>query len=156
MIGTDKNNLLHNLSLTNRQVVSLCKALANSLSRYIKLPNTQISKIIQSGGFLARHFGPLIKAGLSMMKNVLTPLPRNVLMPLGLTAAASTSSAETHKNILGSGASGTAILIISNKKMRKVMEIGKSLEVSSMLIKCVTQTIENEMENKKTDSLVCD
>ena len=122
----------------------------------MKLSKTQTSKLIPSGGFLGRRFGSLVKHGLSLMKTVLTPLPKSVLIPLGSTAAVSTTSAGIYRNILGSRASETAILIISNKEIRQTMEIGKSLEVSRVLIKCIAQTIEHKMKNKKADSLLCD
>ena len=51
MIGDDEINFPHKL-LTNRQVANLRKAFANYLSTDIKLSKTQISKMIQSGGFL--------------------------------------------------------------------------------------------------------
>ena len=68
------------------------------------------------------------------MKNVLMPLARSVLVPLGLTAAASTTDA-------GILRSGTTTLIISNKGMRDIMKIVKSLEDSDLLIKGITQTV---------------
>ena len=83
MIGTDETNFPYNLSLTGRQVASFYKSFAN-----IKSSRTQLSKIIQSDGFLGRLLGPLMKVGLSLMKNVLTPSAKNVLIPLGLTALA--------------------------------------------------------------------
>ena len=64
MIGdtNDENNFPHELLLTNRQVANLRKAFANKSSTDIKLSKTQLSKIIQSGGFLGRLLGPLLKA----------------------------------------------------------------------------------------------
>ena len=58
-----------------------------------------------------------MKVRLPLMKNFLTPLANSVLVPLGLTAAASVANAGIHKKILGSGASGsgTTPLIISNQ-----------------------------------------
>ena len=53
--------------------------------------------MIQSGGFLGRLFGPLLETGLPLIKNVIKPLAKNVLIPLGLTAAASTADAGIHK-----------------------------------------------------------
>ena len=99
MIGDsdDKINFPHELLLTNRQVANLRKAFANYLSTDIKLSKTQISKMIKSGGFLGRLLGPLIKTGLPLMKNVITLLAKSVLIPLGLTAAASTKDAGIHK-----------------------------------------------------------
>ena len=51
MVGDDETNFPHKLLLTNRQVANLCKAFANNLSTEIKLSKTQLSKMIQSGGF---------------------------------------------------------------------------------------------------------
>ena len=42
--------------------------------------------MIQSGGFLSRLLGPLLKTGLTLMENVIQPLAKSVLIPLGLTA----------------------------------------------------------------------
>ena len=99
MVGNpnDETNFPHELLLTNRQVANLRKAFANYLSTDIKLSKTQLSKMIQSGGFLGRLLGPLLKAGLPLIKNVIKPLSKSVLIPLGLTAAASAADAGIHK-----------------------------------------------------------
>ena len=97
MIGDNETNFPHKLSLTNRQVSNLCKAFANHLSADIKLSKTQLSKMIQSGKFLSRLFGPLLKIVLPLMKNIIKPLAKSVLIPLGLTAAASAAYAAIHK-----------------------------------------------------------
>ena len=89
--------------MTNRQVANLCKAFANYLSTDIKLSKTQLSKMIQPGGFLVRLVGPLLKTGLPLIKSVIKPLTKSVLIPLGLTAIASAADAGIHKKILGSG-----------------------------------------------------
>ena len=52
--------------------------------------------MIQSGGFLGRLLGPLLKTGLPLIKNVIEPLAKNVLIPLGLTAAALAADAGIH------------------------------------------------------------
>ena len=67
----DETNFPHKLLLTNRQVTNIRKAFANSLSANIKLSKTHLSKIIQSGAFLDRGLGLLLKTGLPLMKNVL-------------------------------------------------------------------------------------
>ena len=97
MIGDsdDKINFL-----TNRQVANLRKAFANKLSADSKLSKTQISKMIQSGGFLGGLIGPLLKTRLPLMKNVIKPLAKRVLIPLGLTVAASAADAGIHKKNL--------------------------------------------------------
>ena len=99
MIGNsdDETNFPHKLLLTNRQVANLRKAFANHLSTDIKLSKTQLSKMIQSGEFLGRFLGPLLKTGLPLMKNIIQPLPKSVLIPLGLIAAASAGDAGIHK-----------------------------------------------------------
>lgn len=100
MIRFDETNFSHNLLLTDRQVVSLLKSFTDKLSKYAELSRTQISIIIQSDKFLGRPLEPLTKVGLPLMRNILTPLAKSVLLPLGLTAAASTAEAGIHQKIL--------------------------------------------------------
>ena len=78
-------NFPHELLLTNRQVANIRKAFANQSSIDIKLSKTQLSKMMQSGGFLGNLLGKL--AGLLM--TLAMPLAKNVLAPLGLSAAMS-------------------------------------------------------------------
>ena len=103
MTGDNESNFPYNLLLTNRQVANLCKAFADKSSTNIKLLKTQLSKMIQSGGFLGKLLGPLLKSGLPLIKNVIKPLAESALIPLELTAAASAADAGIHKKILGSG-----------------------------------------------------
>ena len=137
MIGDDEANFLHKLLLTNRQVSNLRKTFANHSSTDIKLSKTQLSKMIQSGGFLGRLLGPLLKTGLQLIKNVIKPLAKSVLIPLRLTAAASAADAGIHLKILGSGhnrpSHNMTTLIISNNKMEDIIKIAKSLEDSGLL-----------------------
>ena len=70
--------------------------------------------MIQSRGFFGRLLGPLLKTGLVLMKNVITPLAKSVFISLGLTAAAAPVDAGIHNIMLGSE---TTTLIISNEKM---------------------------------------
>ena len=72
--SNDENNFLHKFLLTNTQVWRLHKAFANKSSSNIKLSKTQLYKIGQLGGFSVGHLGPLLKSGLSLMKNILKPL----------------------------------------------------------------------------------
>ena len=90
MIGNsdDKTNFPQELLLINRQVANLRKAFPNHLSTDINLSKTHLSKMIQSGGFLGRLLGPLLKTGLPLMKSVIKPLAKIVLIYLGLTEAA--------------------------------------------------------------------
>ena len=125
MIGdsNDKGNFPHELLLTDRHVSSICNAFANNSSVDIKFSKTQLSKMIESGGFLGKLHSPLLKIGLPLIKNVITPLTKSVLIPLGLTAAASAADAGIHKKILGSA---NTTLIISNKDMDDLIKIVKS------------------------------
>ena len=141
-----ETNFSHKLLLTDRQVANFRQAFANYLSTDIKLSKTQLSKITQSGVFLGRYLGPLLKAELPLMKNVIQPLAKSVLIPLGLTAAASAADAGIHKKILGSG---TTTLIISNDEMEDIIKIVKSLEDSGLLLKGVTETVQNEVKEQK-------
>ena len=146
MIGDNETNFPHKLILTNRQVANLRKAFADKSSTDINLSKTQLSKMIQSGGFLGRLLGPLLKTGLPLIKNVIKPLAKSVLILLGLTAAASAADAGIHKKMLGSGNMTT---IISNDEIHDIIKIVKSLEDSGLLLKGVTETVQNEVKEQK-------
>ena len=109
---------------------------------------TQLSKIIQSGGFLSRILSLLLNSGLPLTKNVIKPLTKSVLIPLELTAIASTANAGIHKKILGFGYNKTT-LIISNHEMEDIIKIVKSLEDSGLLLKGVSETVQNEAKEQK-------
>ena len=85
--SNDEINIPHELLLTDRQVSRLRKAFTNNSSANIKLSKTQLSKMKQLGVFLGRLLGLLLRTGLHLMENVLKPLAKSVLIPLGLTAA---------------------------------------------------------------------
>ena len=152
MIGDTETNFPHKLLLTNRQVTNLRKAFANHLPTDIKLSKTQLSKMIKSGGFLGRLLGPLLKTGLPLIKNVIKPLAKSVLIPLRLTAATSAADAGIDKKILGPGHNNdnnTTTLIISNSEINGIIKIVKSLEDSDLLLKGVTETVQNEVKEQK-------
>ena len=134
------NNLPHELLLTTRQKTKLRNAF-NNMSTDLKLSKAQISKIIQSGGFLgsllSKLAGPLMKVAI--------PLAKNVLTPLGITAAASITDAGIQKKI---HVSGTTTLTISNEEMNYIMKIVQALEDSNSLLKGVTKTIKNEIKQQ--------
>ena len=146
MIGNsiDGSNFPHKLLLTNRQVANLCKAFASYSSTDIKLSKTQLSKIIQSGGFLGRLLGPLLKTELPLIKSLIQPLAKCVLILLGLTAAAAAADAGIHNKILG-----TTTLIKSIKKMEDIIKIVQALEKSGLLLEEVSETIQNEAKKQK-------
>ena len=121
--------------------------------------------MIQSVGFLGRFLGPLITTWLPLMKNVIKPLAKSVLIPLGLTAAASAADARIHKKILGPGhhpsssashnrfsssaSHSNTIQIISNDEMKEITRIVNSLEDFGLLLKGVSQRIQNEAKEQK-------
>ena len=152
MIGDNETNFPHKLLLPNRQVSNISKAFADYLSADIKLSKTQLSsKMIQLGGFLCRLLGPLLKTRLPLTKNVVKPLVKSVLISLGLTAAASAADAGIYKKILGFGHDhpSSRTLIISNNEMEEIIKIVKSLEDSGLLLKRVTETVQNEAKKQK-------
>ena len=106
------------------------------MSTDLKFSKAQISKIIQSDGFLgfllSKLAGPLIKVAL--------PLAKNILAPLGITVAASAIDAGIKKKIHGSG---TTTLIISDEEMNDIMKIVQGPEDSNILLKGITDTIKN-------------
>ena len=124
------------LAILMMKISKLFKAFANNSSANVKLSKTQLHKIGQSGGFLGRLLGPLLKTRLPVIGNVLKLLAKNVLIPLVLTAAASATDAAIHKKMFGSGrcasdlvlypsdlASCNTILMISNEEMNDIMKI---------------------------------
>ena len=137
------NNLPHELLLTTRQTTKLKNAFENNMSTDIKLSRTQISKIVQSsrflGALLSKLEGPLIK--------VAVPLAKNILAPLGITAAASAIDVGIQKKIHDSG---TTTLIISNEEMNDILKNFQALEEFSFLLKGVTETIKNKTKKKET------
>ena len=135
--SNDNPNSPHELLLTNRQVANIRKAFANHSSIDIKLSKTQLSKMIQSGGLLGNLLGKL--AG-PLMK-VAMPLAKNVLTPLGISAAMSAIDGSIKKKMFGSG---TTTLIIPNDEMDDILKIVKSLEDSNILLKGVSETIQHE------------
>ena len=139
-------NFPHELLLTNRQVANIRKAFANHSSIDIKLLKTQLSKMIQSGGFLGnllgKSAGPLMKVAMLLAKNVLAPL--------GLSAAMSAIDGSIKKKMLGSG---TTTLIISNDEMDDILRKVKSLEDSGVLLKGVSETIQHEAKEQRREFL---
>ena len=110
--------------------------------------------MIQSGRFLGRLLRTLLKTGLPLMKNAIKTLAKSVLIPLGLTATASAADARIHKKILGSGKhpshnNNNTILITPNDEMKDIIRIVKSLEDSGLLLKRLSETIQNEAKEQK-------
>ena len=105
---TQYNSL--NVNLSNSQLNKLKSAIKNETQAVLRLSSnmigdnetkkTQLSKMIQSGGFLGKLLGPLLKTGLPLIKYVIKPIAKSVLIPLGLSAAASAADAGIHKKNL--------------------------------------------------------
>ena len=91
------NDLPQELLLTTRQKTKIRNAFNNNMSTDLKLSKAQINRIIQSGGFLSKLLGPLLKTGLPLIKNVTKPFAKSVLISLRLTAAASAADAGINK-----------------------------------------------------------
>ena len=140
------DNLPHELLLTTRQKSKLRNAFENNMSTDKNLPKAQISKIIQSGKFLgslsSKLTGPLMKAAVQLAKNILTPL--------GITAAASAIDAGIQKKM---HSSGTTTLIISNQEMNDILKIVQALEDSDILLTWITKAIKNETREQKEEFL---
>ena len=141
MIDDNETDFRHQLLLINRQVANIRKAFENNSSIDIKLSKTQLSKMIQQGGFLGRLLGPLLKTALPLIKNVVEPLAKSVLIPIGLTTAASAADAGIHKKILGS--ENMTTLTISNNEIEDIIKIRKSLKDSGLLLEGLTETVQN-------------
>ena len=137
----NKDERPHELLLTTRQNTKLRNALNNNSATDIKLSKAQIKKIIQSGGFLGKLLsklaGPLMKVAL--------PLAKNVLAPLGLTAAMCAIGGSIQKKIHGSGVK----LIIEEEDMNDIMKTIKALENSGILLKGVSKTIKDETKEQR-------
>ena len=151
IIGDNETSFPHMLLLTYRQVANLRKAFANHLSRDIKLSKTQLSKMLQSGGFLGRLFGPVLKTGLPLIKNVIKPLTKSVVIPLGLTTAASAADAGIHKKVLGSG-HNTTTLIILNNEIEDIIKIVKPLGDSE---DSHEDFVEDSLEDSQFQKTIC-
>ena len=123
----DGNDLPHELLLTTRQKTKLRNAFNNNMSTDLKLSKAQISKIIQSGGFL----GSLLSKLACPLMKAAVPLAKNVLAPLRITAATSVIDAGIQKKIHDSG---TTTLIILNEEMNDIMKIVHALEDSNILM----------------------
>ena len=137
----NKVELPHELVLTARQSTKLRNAINNNMATDLKLSKAQIKKLIQSGGFLGKLLsklaGPLMKIAM--------PLAKNVLAPLGLTAAMSAIDGSIQKKMRGEGVK----LVIEQEDMNDIIKIIEALENSGILLKEVTKTIENETKEQR-------
>ena len=147
--SNDKKNFSHKLLLTNTQVSKVQKTFVRSSSATTKQSKSQLYKTGQSGGYLGKLLGPLLKTGLAVLQNILKPLAKSVLIPLGLTAA-STTNVAIHKKMFRSS---KTTLIKSNEEINDIMKIVKPFEESALLINGVSHTIKNEAKEQKVGFL---
>ena len=114
------------ITLSNNEIKAIIKVTKSLENRRILLKGPTRKSTGEEGGIL--HFlSTLIKAGLPLIKIVLSPLAKTILTPLGLTAAASATDAAVHKKMFGSGfpldlSSRMTTMIISNKEMNDIMK----------------------------------
>ena len=114
------------ITLSNNEIKAIIKVTKSLENRRILLKGPTRKSTGEEGGIL--HFlRTLIKAGLPLIKIVLSPLAKTILTPLGLTAAASATDAAVHKKMFGSGfpldlSSRMTTMIISNKEMNDIMK----------------------------------
>ena len=139
---SEGNNLLHKLLLTTRQKTILINSFENNMSADIKLSRVQISKIIQSRGFV----GSLLSKTAGALMKIAVPLAKNILALLRIKAAASAIDTGIQKKIHGSGAT---TLIISKEETNDIMNIVQTLEDSNISLKGITKTIENKTREQK-------
>ena len=135
----NKEDLPHELLLTTRQSTKLRNAINNNMATDLKLSKAQIKKLgkLFLGKLLSKLAGPLMKVAM--------PLAKDVIAPLGLTAAMSAVDGSIQKKIHGSGVK----LIIEQEDMNDIMKIIEALENSGILLKGVTKTIENETKEQR-------
>ena len=125
------------ITLTNNEIKDVMKVIKSLENRGILLKGTTTKITSQEGGF-NNFISPLMTAGLPLMKSVLTPLAKGVLISLELSAGISAADAAVQKKIYGLG---TAAFMILNEV--------KSLEESGLKIKRISETIKNEEKKQK-------
>ena len=138
----NKKKLPHELFLTTRQMTKLRNKIGNNMSANIKLSKAQLKKTAQSGGFSARllcRFLPkLIKPAISVGKNI--------LVPLGLSAAMSGIDRAIQKSMFGYG---ITTLKIGNKEFSDMMKIIKVLKDHGVSLKGITKAAQNEVKSQR-------
>ena len=137
----NKDEVPHELLLTTPQNTKLRNAINNNSATDIKLSKAQIKKLVQSGGF----FGKLLSKLAGPLMKVAMPLAKNVLAPLGLTAAMSAIDGGIQKKMRGEGIK----LITEQEDMNDIIKIIEALENSGILLKRVSKTIENETKEQR-------
>ena len=142
----------HELFLIARQKTKIRNAFANNISTNIKHSKAQLSKTIQSVGFLgallSKCTGPLTKVNVS--------LARNLVAPLATMTSASPIDGAIQRQMRGQEVlrgRKEITLVISDENMDGIVRITKSLEKSVLLINGVSKTVKHELKSKKVDFL---
>ena len=138
----NKNNLLHEFYLTQKQTEKLVEKIKNNMSTDIKLSKVQINKIIKEGGKL----GKLVISFLPKLIKPAISLGKNILAPLGLSAAMSATDAAVQKKMYGSA---ITTLVISNDDLDDLIKIVTALEKHDILLKGMSKTIKNETKKQE-------
>ena len=138
------------IMLTNNETKDIMKVIKSLENKVFIKRNYR--KITSQEGEILKFLMPLMTAGLRLMKNVLTPLAKNVLLLLGLTAAASATDEVIQKKLFGSG---TTSLIISKEEMEDIMKSVKFLEEPDLLIKKSVKQLKMKQSNKKANFPQC-
>ena len=128
-------------------MTKLTEKVKNNLSTDIKLRKVQINKIIKEGS----NLGKLLMGFLPKLIKPAISLGKNILAPLGLSAAMSATDAAIRKKMYGSGAT---TLIISDNDMNDMIKIVKALEEHDILLKGITKTIKNETKEQRGRFLI--
>ena len=138
----NKNQLLHELYLTQKQMEKLIEKVRNNMSTDKKLSKVQINKIIKEGG----NLGKLLMSFLPKLIKPVISIGKNILAPLGLSAAMSATDAAIQKKMYGSG---ITTLIISNDDMNDLIKIVTALEEHDILLKGTNKTIKDKTKKQE-------
>ena len=136
--------IVSGISLTNNEIKDTVKVIKHLENRRTLLKGTTRKVTSQKEGFL-NFLRVLMAAGLALMKNVLTPLAKKILLPFGLSARMSPVNPAIQKKIYESG---TAAFIIANEEMKDIMKIVNSLEESGLFVKGISETAKKETKKK--------
>ena len=138
----NKNQLLHELYLTQKQMEKLIEKVRNNMSTDIKLSKVQINKIIKAGG----NLGTLLMIFLPKLMKPAISIGKNILGPLGLSAAMPAADPAIQKKMYGLG---NTTLIISNDDMKDLIKIVTTLEEHDILLKGISKTIKNQTKEQR-------
>ena len=130
------------ITLSNNEIKDIMKVIKSLENTATLLKGTTKKRTSQAVKFI-NIFRPLMTASLQLMKNLLTPFPKKILIPLILSARMPPADAAIQKRNHGSGITE---LPFSKEEMEDIMKIVKSLEESGLLIKGISETIKNEAE----------